>query len=163
MAGFPDDGKYITASVPDEMRQGVELADVAAPTAVTDIDGQPAQLTRITFPRPDHIPAGPPRILGHLEGSSPETRMPVPGTLQYDFPLFPAVQCRVTFQGEPTADHLDQLADYIAVACKRLREQEGRDAKRDSRITDVRVVGEARKGPGKVKLPRKEQTNAEQS
>lgn len=127
MAGLPRDQDYVTGGLPPEMREGVNVAvDIAPPTAISDIDGQPAQLTRVTFPRPDYIPPGPPRVADQDTSSS---LLATNGsTLQYDFPLLPGVQCRVIFQGELTADHLEQLSDYLGVACKRLREQAGRDA-----------------------------------
>jgi hypothetical protein len=110
------------------MRTGVEPGVVAEPTGeIVDIDGMPAQLTRIRAERPAHIPAGPPRVPQGFEFEAPRAPLPQ-GTLQYDFPLLPAVQCRVIFQGDVTADHLEQLSDYLGVACKRLREQEARKA-----------------------------------
>jgi hypothetical protein len=113
------------------MRTGVEAGVVAEPTAeIIDTDGMPAQLTRIRAERPAHIPAGPPRVSQGFEFDARPSPMPQPfipqGTLQYDFPLLPGVQCRVVFQGDVTADHLEQLLDYLGVACKRLREQEAR-------------------------------------
>lgn len=126
MAGAPDSA-YITGDLPDEMRSGVQVGvDVAAPTGIVDVDGVPAQLTRIRLERPAHIPAGPPRI------SLPE--QPAPNSFQhssqpanflvYDFPLLPGVQCRVELRGEPSAAHLEQLVEYLTVACRKLREQE---------------------------------------
>jgi hypothetical protein len=59
-------------------------------------------------------------------GLSPDIPFIASQTLRYDFPLLPGVQCTIHFQGDLTADHLEQLQDYIGVACKRLREQAGR-------------------------------------
>ena len=144
MAGLPPDGVYVTAPLPPEMRVGVEPGVVAEPTAeITDIDGMPAQLTRIRAERPAHIPAGPPRVPAGFEFEAPRQAVQQ-GTLQYDFPLLPAVQCRIIFQGEVTADHLEQVLDYLTVACKRLREQEMRDVNKP-KIPQV----EAPKGRGK--------------
>src|ERR1019366_2260278 len=131
MAGLPPDGSYVTAPLPLEMRTGVEAGGVAEPTPeIIDTDGMRAQLTRIRAGRPAHIPAGPPRVPQGFEFDARPSPIPQPfipqGTLQYDFPLLPAVQCRVGFQGDVTADHLDQLSDYLGVAGKRLREQEAR-------------------------------------
>ena len=128
MAGLPPNGSYVTAPLPLEMRTGVEAGVVAEPTAeIIDTDGMPAQLTRIRAERPAHIPAGPPRVSQGFEFDARPSPIPQPfipqGTLQYDFPLLPAVQCRVVFQGEVTADHLEQLLDYLTVACGRLRKQ----------------------------------------
>ena len=128
MAGLPPDGSYVTAPLPPEMRTGVEAGVVAEPTAeIIDTDGMPAQLTRIRAERPAHIPAGPPRVPQGFEFDARPSPIPQPfipqGTLQYDFPLLPAVQCRVVFQGDVTADHLEQLLDYLTVACNRLRKQ----------------------------------------
>ena len=123
MGGLPPDQAYVTAPLPPEMRAGVEPGVVAEPTAdITDIDGMPAQLTRIRAERPAHIPAGPPRVPAgfEFEAQRPAVQQ---GTLQYDFPLLPAVQCRIIFQGEVTADHLEQVLDYLTVACNRLRKQ----------------------------------------
>lgn len=129
------DSAYITAPVPDAMREGMDLAaDVARPTGMalsTDDtikveegtrDGDP--LIRVRLPRPAHIPAGPPKL-------APVTPQPVAftGALSYDFPLLPAVQCRISFAGDVTADHLEQLLCYLDVACKKLREQEARPQK----------------------------------
>ena len=137
MAALPPDSRYVTGEVPPEMRDGLGGAEdvVAQPTAreIVDLDGTPTQLTQFKVPRPPHIPAGPPRVPPGFElPATPYNAQPA-GSLQYDFPLFPAVQCRVTLQGEATADHLEQLLDYISVACKRLREQEMRDANRPKR------------------------------
>ena len=130
------DGRYVTAEVPPEMREGVELDPgvVALPTGaqsvrrVVEPDGQEATLTQLRFERPAGLPARPllapmveaPRAIE--VSSAPQTKR-----LRYDFPLLPGVQCSVQFEGEVTADHLEQLQDYIGVACKRLREQAGKE------------------------------------
>lgn len=134
MATSPPDNLYVTGDVPAEMRQGVELGpnDVARPTGQTtteetvDIDGTPTTLTRIRLPRPDNIPPGAPKLTP-LPNNGDLT--PIRGTLSYDFPLLPGVQCRVVFQGEVTGDHLEQLLDYLTVACNRLRTQQARERK----------------------------------
>src|SRR6185437_526195 len=97
MAGLPPDGAYITANLPPEMR--VEGVEIAPPTQVEDIDGVPTSLTRVSVPRPAHIPSGPPRAAIALEPPAMPI-MPMASQLQYDFPLLPGVQCRVMFQGE---------------------------------------------------------------
>src|ERR1039458_2975555 len=126
MAGLPSDSRYVTGNVPPEMREGAEIGahDVAAPTEiVTDPDGQTAQITRLRFPKPDHIPSGPPK-LGELDADNRPVLLPASNrALRYDFPLFPGVQCRVVFEGEATADHLEQLCEYLNVACQKLRAQ----------------------------------------
>ncbi len=132
MATSPPDNLYVTGDVPAEMRQGVELGpnDVARPTGQTtteetvDIDGTPTTLTRIRLPRPDNIPAGAPKFTPPALATTP-----LQGSLSYDFPLLPGVQCRVVFQGEVTGDHLEQLLDYLTVACNRLRTQQARERK----------------------------------
>jgi len=129
MGGLPPDSRYITGGVPSEMREGVEIteAEVAPATGlVEDVDGTPTQITRIRIPRPPDIPAGPPRFT-QLASNPGATAINAPGFLQYDFPLLPGVQCKVMLQGEPTAAHLEQLCDYLQVACKRLRQQEADD------------------------------------
>lgn len=132
MATSPPDNLYVTGDVPAEMRQGVELGphDVAAPTAVSvddtiDVDGVPTTLTRIRMPRPDNIPATPRfDMFPARPAASVSPPSGAAGILSYDFPLLPGVQCHVTFQGEVTADHLEQLLDYLGVACKWLRTQQ---------------------------------------
>lgn len=134
-AALPPDSRYVTGNVPAEMREGVELTpgvEVAPPTEIVDdVDGAPTQITRYRVARPDHIPAGAPK----LDPVEPAADRPlfVPGatkSLRYDFPLFPDVQCRIVFEGPATADHLDQLCEYLTVARDKLREQQARAAAR---------------------------------
>lgn len=125
MAGLPPDGAYVTGQVPPEMREGVELgpADVAQPTHRMGLgpDGVTEQISEIRIPRPDHIPATPP--IWNDDAPVPLPR-PSRGTLRYEFPLFPDVQVTVAFQGNATADHLEQLTELLNVQCRKLREQE---------------------------------------
>lgn len=147
------DGRYVTGDVPAEMRvEGIET-EIATPTSGMDPDGTPTSLTHFRMPRPDHIPAGPPKI-------SPMPNAAIAGQLQYDFPLLPGVQCRVIFQGDVTADHLEQLGDYLQVACKRLREQQARDLKAES-AQQKSAREEKRKGNGRSKAPATSNTPAE--
>lgn len=129
MAGLPPDGRYLTGEVPAEMREGIELVpgvDVAAPTSRVEqgVDGVEEHITHVRLPRPAHIPAGPPKLDPiHVDddGSVP---LPRSRALRYDFPLFPDVQVSVAFQGNATADHLEQLTELLNVQCRKLREQE---------------------------------------
>lgn len=130
---MPNDAQFITGEVPDAMREGVELdrETVAQPTRIIqDMDGQPAQLIQHRFPRPDHIPVGPPKVPSFSElvaAREALTQAPTGTTMSYDFPLLPGVQCRVTFQGgELKADHLEQLVSLLQSHCAKLREQEQR-------------------------------------
>ena len=165
MAGLPPDSRYVTAEVPPEMRVGADLgpAEVAPPTAAIDLDGQAVQITRIRVPRPDHIPAGAPKLAPLPDAPPQQPRLdsaPIQG-LQYDFPLLPGVQCRIILQGTVTADHLEQLCSYLTVAVNKVREQEGR--KREPR-TSLREADALRDGPGPQparQRKRNPQTNAE--
>lgn len=159
MSGLPNEGMYVTGHLPPEMRtEGVELIP---PTAIVDdVDGVPTQLTRVRLERPAHIPRVPVESttgFGHgaqnLEVGGARMVGIVEKTLQYDFPLLPGVQCRVIFQGDLTADHLEQLGDYLNVACKRLREQ----AERPVLIKKARAIAEVLNASpsGVVMTPRK--------
>lgn len=120
---MPADSQFITGSVPNEMREGLDLGvDIAPATEAVDIDGTPAQLTRVSFPKPAHIP--PPVRIAPTGEERPlsEPRR----SLRYDFPLFPDVQVHVEFQGNANADHLEQLTELLNVQCRKLREQEQR-------------------------------------
>lgn len=152
--GAPSDGRFITAPVPAEMREGVELTpgvEVAKPTAemIDDLDGVPTQLTRIRLPRPDHIPAGAPKV-DHLYPPIPDSVFPSRAQrgLSYDFPLFPDVQVRVQFSGNATADHLEQLTELLNVQCKKLREQEYRRA--TERAATARIPAPRKVNPKKA-------------
>lgn len=127
MAGLPPDSRYVTGGVPAEMREGVDLipgVEVAASTerAAIDVDGVSAQISQLRFARPDNIPAGPLRVDDDL----PLPRQTATRALRYDFPLFPDVQVRVSFEGNATADHLEQLVELLTVQCSKLRTQEQR-------------------------------------
>jgi hypothetical protein len=132
MAGMPSDGRFVTGTVPPEMREGVELiegVEVAAPTHRTAMgpDGVTEHIEQIRLPRPAHIPPGPPK----LDASESEIILPrsrLIGTLRYDFPLFPGVQVSVSFSGDATADHLEQLVELLSAQCSKLRQQEQRRA-----------------------------------
>ena len=124
MALAPPDSAYITAPVPPEMRDGLDGTEVAPPTAGIDTDGTPTTITRIHAPRPTHIP--PPSAFRIAEAPLPMPQ-PVAGTLQFAFALLPGVQCHLTLTGPAGADHLEQLCEYLTVACRRIREQEKQD------------------------------------
>ena len=150
MAGLPPDSRYVTGGVPPEMRQGTDLTpgvEVAAPTeTVIDPDGTTAQITRMRFPRPENLPA--PKRYDEPADDRP---LLIPGasrSLRYDFPLFPDVQCRIVFEGPATADHLDQLCEYLTVARDKLKEQQARTPAVTARTPT----------PRKIK-PKKEPTN----
>jgi len=152
MAGLPPDSRYVTAPVPAEMREGTELtdADVAKPTERmgVDPDGVPATITQIRLPRPAHIPSGPPKF-DPLEITD-DVPLPRSGrALRYDFPLFPGVQVRVVFEGDATADHLEQLVDLLTGQCSRLRAQETR--RRAEAAEATRKVLERKVKPKKEK------------
>ena len=149
MGGLPPDSRYVTGGVPPEMRQGTELtdSDVARPTERFEpgVDGVTEQIQQIRVPRPDHIPATP-----RFEPTDDRPLL-IPGasrSLRYDFPLFPDVQCRIVFEGPATADHLDQLCEYLTVARDKLKEQQARTPAVTARTPT----------PRKVK-PKKEPTN----
>lgn len=128
MGGGPSDGRFITGNVPPEMREGVDLTpgvEVAAPTErrfAVDPDGTTAQISQMRYPRPDHISAPPP--LSIVGGDDVPLPRPRRATLRYEFPLFPDVQVTVEFQGNATADHLEQLTSLLNVQCGVLRQQE---------------------------------------
>ena len=157
MAGLPSDSRYVTGNVPPEMREGAEIGahDVAAPTEIVTVpDGQTAQITRLRFPKPDHIPAGPPK-LDPLSAADypPGFTVASNRALRYDFPLFPGVQCRVVFEGDATADHLEQLCEYLNVACQKLRAQAERRKAEEAAIPRkpaARKVKEKADGSGKT-------------
>ena len=153
-ASLPPDSRYVTAPVPAEMREGTELtdADVAKPTERmgVDPDGVQAQITQIRVRRPDHIPAGAPK-LDPLEISD-DVPLPRSGrALRYDFPLFPSVQVRVVFEGDATADHLEQLVDLLTNQCSRLRAQETRRR--------AEAAEASRKLPARKIKPKKEKSD----
>ncbi len=158
MAGLPPDSRYVTATVPLEMREGTELTenDVAKPTEriVAGVDGVTEQITQVRIPRPAHIPSGPPK-LGPLEVDDEPLRMlphPSGRALRYDFPLFPDVQVRVIFEGNATADHLEQLSELLNLQCQKLRAQETRRRAEEAATPRKTVVR-------KIK-PKKEQSDA---
>ncbi len=144
MAGLPPDSRYVTGNVPNEMREGVDLGpnEVAAPTSRIEngVDGVEEHITHVRMPRPAHIPTGPPRLDSiHVEddGTIP---LPRGRALRYDFPLFPDVQVSVSFQGNATADHLEQLTELLNVQCKKLREQEARRRDEAARTPPPRKI-----------------------
>lgn len=121
MAGVPD-GRYVTGILPPEMRDGiVEGVDVAAPTQITDLDGAPTELTRISIPRPANIPTGPPKYSEPILLPTPGGPPPSTVSLSYDLPLFPGVQCQIRFFGEATSEHILQLVEFLQVATKKLK------------------------------------------
>lgn len=152
MAGTPSDARFITGGVPPEMREGADLTpgvEVAAPTARVGADGVEEHITQVRIPRPAHIPAGPPKV------DPDDAPVPMPRRersiyLRYEFPLFPDIQCIVEFQGNATADHLEQLTSLLNVQCEKLREQERR---RQERVDRMLSDAPARKtSPRKVRI-----------
>ncbi len=155
MAGLPPDSRYVTAGVPPEMREGTELteADVAKPTEriVAGVDGVTEQITQVRIPRPAHIPATP-----RFDALEPTDDTPImlprlSHALRYDFPLFPDVQVRVVFEGNATADHLEQLTELLNVQCQKLRAQEQRRRAEEAAMP--------RKTPARKVKPKKEQND----
>lgn len=140
------DSAYITATVPDGMREGMDVsADVARPTGMavsTDDtikveegtrDGEP--IMRVRLPRPAHIPAGPPKLSPALT-PDPEKGLVLFGakSLHYYFPLFPGVQCRVSLEGEASFEHLEQLIEVLNVQARKMREQAERPTKTNKKV-----------------------------
>ena len=137
MAGMPPDSRYVTATVPAEMKAGAEITDgveVAAPTSAIAADGVEERITQIRFPRPAHIPAGAPKLGPVDDGGAVLLPRPAGTELRYDFALLPGVQCRIQLIGDATADHIEQLVAYLTVACEKIREQEARQPRKPERV-----------------------------
>lgn len=121
MPRMPTERDYITGMVPREMlADGDPTADNSdVPEGMTVVNE--AGLTRVTIPSPPFIP---PRAPTELQSNALPTRGAP--ALTFDFGLLPDVQCHLELRGPATADHLEQLVEYLTVAVRKLREQEGR-------------------------------------
>lgn len=130
---MPHDGQFITGELPAEMREGVDMGDPEIPgvrVTTTQPMGDDGGIVQVRIPRPAHIPPPNPASMppGYEFKPTPTATQIAQGVLTYDFPLLPGVQSHIALVGPATADHLEQLVDYLSVAVKRLREQEKRDA-----------------------------------
>lgn len=124
----PTDSQYVTGDIPVEMREGIETDELALlGVKVAHQATNEGGLTRVSIGRPAHIPPANPAAMPPGFQYAPVPVHPGGQVLTYDFPLLPGVQAHIALVGETTADHLEQLVDYLTVACKRLREQEGRN------------------------------------